>query len=736
MVQRFTPLAACAAIMLALILVAPAYGQVEVEDLGVQLKPLEPWGVSSDITSPSNAQTAPATIGDGYVVMQFKVTDLDSQNDDPSDVRIQCFTIHNLGSATPAPTDADDGDILKVGILDQDGNLIAAGNPKKADGKPNIAFEAEFCANGDNQDANNLPFTIPDNQSEIFQVAVVVNSSDKLLDDSQNHTVHLRATLEYEEKVGSFPADSTFTATVTDSFEEQIWNGGINKWTEDMFVVEPLMPNETGTVSRFTICDYDANEYNLIIDEMWFRQGADGTALHSDINTLKVYRLDGNTRTQVANLSVDTESFDRQNSGDGVAANGLFIFVGDDSCATFEVDAELSQYAFKGKTVQLEVKLSTQEPRNSSNGGVDSEGIDPSADPMITTAKVTPIGKGLVGISDVDLIASNGTTSASAQQVSAQQTTNPSGQIPIFVQGMKLPGLGAMQATFRYDPDVIQVKGITGAPGYTANSNPADNRRGEFTFQVIASDVSEDDFDPSDERADGIVAYINVDVVGNAGDRSRLLLELHDLKLSDDGEEEAADDVGVQPGEVRLVPLGDVNGDMEVTINDSILLANELLRDCSGLEDFQQIVGDVSDGGAGQTTDVPETGFDGCSGTLDSNDVAQISALALNSTSGASLATTSPVAPLAVSGIQTSIRGGTLEFAVQGSGIDRMKVDMFNLGGQRMVSESTSGNHLQLRAQAANGRPLANGVYLYTVTIQGYNNQVHRSEVRKLVILR
>lgn len=735
---RYLPPALLAAVALALIFAAPAYGQIEIEDLGTSIKkPLEPWGGASDFDQDyddDDPGISPAQIGDGFIIMSFRIDDRDSQNDNPSDVALKCFIIENLGSATGSSDSGDDdGDILQVGLLDQDGNLLKAGEPT-SDGTPeNIAFHISF-GDGCREDApnhigdfnfTNNPqenrFVIPDEGSEVFQIAVLVNDTNDIEDRSQGHTLQLRATVEYTERVGSFPTDTDFTATVTDSYAETIWNGGINDWSEDTFVVEPLMPNQTGMVSRFTVCDYDANEHNLIVDEMRFRQGQNGTALHSDLNTLKVYRLDGNVRTLVATTSVDSQNFDRQNSSLGVSTGDLNIFIPDDGCATFEVEAEISPYAFKGKTIQLETRLSTKEIYRSQTD--DFLPINTSVDPMIRTRHVTVIGKGLVGLGSVDLIARE------------QGLAVPTGQIPVYVQGMKLPGLGGMQATFRFDPDVITVSGITSVPGYTANGGAIDNRRGEFTFQILASDLTEADFDPSDETVEGIVAYIDVNVAGTAGDRSRLLLELHDLKLSNSAEE-IAGDVGVQPGEVRLVPRGDVNGDLSVTINDAILLANELLGDCSGLEDFQQIVADVMEP---QTDEIPVSGFDGCSGSLDSNDVAEIARLALDETGAAAAGVgreSAPLTPLAVSRVQTRVDGGTLEVAVQGSGIRRIDVDVYDLAGQRMIAKSTEGSHLRLRARSTDGRPLANGVYLYSVTVTGSTGQVHRSEVRKLVLLR
>lgn len=62
---------------------------------------------------------------------------------------------------------------------------------------------------------------------------------------------------------------------------------------------------------------------------------------------------------------------------------------------------------------------------------------------------------------------------------------------------------------------------------------------------------------------------------------------------------------------------------------------------------------------------------------------------------------------------------------------------MLSLAGRTVLDEEGYSSALTIYGLAdRNGNPLANGVYLYVVTVRGWDGRVLRSEVRKLVILR
>jgi parallel beta-helix repeat protein len=93
-----------------------------------------------------------------------------------------------------------------------------------------------------------------------------------------------------------------------------------------------------------------------------------------------------------------------------------------------------------------------------------------------------------------------------------------------------------------------------------------------------------------------------------------------------------------------------------------------------------------------------------------------------------------PVA-LAVKAItlsQQPVRTGGAYFIVEGVGIAQTTVRVFSLTGKLVFSQTAQGNVVPFSAAAE----LANGVYLYVVTVQGADGQTVTSKISKLVVLR
>ncbi|HEY5595963.1 MAG TPA: hypothetical protein VIL47_01695, partial [Candidatus Bipolaricaulota bacterium] len=372
-------------VLLAWLIVLPAHGQVRLEDLAFQNKPLEP---GAGVEMAEATQTGSATLGDGIIIFKFRVTDIDPIADDNSDVAITCILIQNLGTATGGSELDPDADIVQVMLLDQDTNAVpAVANPAEpaatgeTDPDDGCASMAATTSGGDGFGSgshaqipwevffdlteDNGGFIIPDDGSELFQVAVRTNDTIDLADDSQNHTLILRATLQIRERVGSPPFETVFVDPVTDLAPEVVWNGGINRFTEDTWVVNPIMPGDTGVVSRFTVCDWDSNNNQLILRRFYVRQDEVGTALSTDIVSLDLYRVEGFTRTLVASRTPDA-TFERGGGGpEELAIPGsapTAITIPDDTCMTFELEAQVSQFAFKGHVISPRISISADEP--------------------------------------------------------------------------------------------------------------------------------------------------------------------------------------------------------------------------------------------------------------------------------------------------------------------------------------------------------------------------------------
>ena len=92
--------------------------------------------------------------------------------------------------------------------------------------------------------------------------------------------------------------------------------------------------------------------------------------------------------------------------------------------------------------------------------------------------------------------------------------------------------------------------------------------------------------------------------------------------------------------------------------------------------------------------------------------------------------------PLEWKGVQLRRMGQQLVLTAQGQGIAALQLEVFSLGGERIYDSGfVTGRTLRWVPQSQ-GEPLANGVYLYAVTVRGADGQTQRSEIRKLVVLR
>jgi hypothetical protein len=97
-----------------------------------------------------------------------------------------------------------------------------------------------------------------------------------------------------------------------------------------------------------------------------------------------------------------------------------------------------------------------------------------------------------------------------------------------------------------------------------------------------------------------------------------------------------------------------------------------------------------------------------------------------------------PVVPLRVERVLVRPLGPGLRghrFAALGRGIQAVRVEIFDLRGHRAFDSGRVANGFAWHGLTAQGQRLANGVYLYVVTVYGAN-EIVRSDIRKLVLLR
>jgi len=86
--------------------------------------------------------------------------------------------------------------------------------------------------------------------------------------------------------------------------------------------------------------------------------------------------------------------------------------------------------------------------------------------------------------------------------------------------------------------------------------------------------------------------------------------------------------------------------------------------------------------------------------------------------------------------VQTRSGPSGVLFVANSSRTTRMAVHVYDANGRLVYAQTTTGAALRWNLARADGRRLANGVYLYAVTVRGANGEILRREVRKLVVLR
>lgn len=80
-------------------------------------------------------------------------------------------------------------------------------------------------------------------------------------------------------------------------------------------------------------------------------------------------------------------------------------------------------------------------------------------------------------------------------------------------------------------------------------------------------------------------------------------------------------------------------------------------------------------------------------------------------------------------------RDGTLQILAQRPA-QELELAVYDLSGRRVAHEGAQGSELRFAGLSRDGRRLAKGVYLYVVTVRGWDGTIVKSEVRKLVITR
>lgn len=78
----------------------------------------------------------------------------------------------------------------------------------------------------------------------------------------------------------------------------------------------------------------------------------------------------------------------------------------------------------------------------------------------------------------------------------------------------------------------------------------------------------------------------------------------------------------------------------------------------------------------------------------------------------------------------------TVKFIAEGTGIQNIGIEIFNLAGAKVFGSGWVQNGFSWHLQDDQGQIVANGVYFYVVTVRGWDGTILKSKVQKLIILR
>jgi uncharacterized repeat protein (TIGR01451 family) len=91
---------------------------------------------------------------------------------------------------------------------------------------------------------------------------------------------------------------------------------------------------------------------------------------------------------------------------------------------------------------------------------------------------------------------------------------------------------------------------------------------------------------------------------------------------------------------------------------------------------------------------------------------------------------------LQLDALRVSYRRNMMQFQAQGQSIKEIEVRIFGLSGSAIYLSGWVENGHLWRLNSTNGKKIANGVYLYVVTVKGFDGKILRTHIKKLVINR
>ena len=317
------------------------------------------------------------------------------------------------------------------------------------------------------------------------------------------------------------------------------------------------------------------------------------------------------------------------------------------------------------------------------------------------------------------------------------------GKLVLRVEGVPWPGLGDVEGRVTFEPRVIQVREdptssdeqrrykARALGSYMLDELSVDNEIGELSFAlslkpgrkaITDGDILEIEIIPANDVR--LCMSTDVEIVAD----SVAMADANGNPIDPD----------VEMGLVRLeLKPGDVNLDGVLNRRDARAAArlvgktlDDFTPDEREMRRLQLTAADVAPPfGEVTATDVrwiKEAVFK--RRTLPGS--------ACDNTTWEATALSGPSQPFVLSSVSSRVHGSSAEFTVQGAGIAETTVELFTLTGARLLTATTPGTHVALHLVNGQGEALANGIYLYVITVRGWDGLWRRSEVRKLVVMR
>jgi hypothetical protein len=334
-------------------------------------------------------------------------------------------------------------------------------------------------------------------------------------------------------------------------------------------------------------------------------------------------------------------------------------------------------------------------------------------------------------------------------------------KVRVRVENVAVPGLRVLNGTFSYDPAVVRVK-------RDARGNPRVRALGPYAIEFDCGEDGECEFTLSLKEGRkpligaGEIFEIEVEAVETAevGAESPLVIEIEQA-LDFDGN--PLPDFDTHEGTARIqITSGDLTGDGKINRRDIRLLSRFLagrtaftllqLRAADIAPPFCMIEVDpegavfidgeeISNPKRIVIQDLPWIPGNDPDGDGNDNPCIDLEDLRDLKRASVGLLTLSHQLTALGAGLELSVSGTVLsrarplEFRAQGSTVAEIEVTIFTLAGSRIIERRNAGNSLVLWAVNDAGQPLANGVYLYTVTVRDRDGQTLRTQVGKFVVL-